>query len=69
MESSQEITFVLENNGVGSIILNRPRALNALTLDMIRRMMAILELWENDDKVKMIIVKGEGDRASAVVEM
>ena len=63
MESSQEITFVLENNGVGSIVLNRPRALNALTLDMIRRMTATLEAWEADDKVKMIIVKGEGDRA------
>ena len=63
MENSQEITFMLENNGVGSIILNRPRALNALTLDMIRRMTATLELWEKDDKVKMIIVKGAGDRA------
>ena len=63
MESSQDITFVLGNNGVGSIVLNRPRALNALTLDMIRRMTATLEAWEADDKVKMIIVKGEGDRA------
>ena len=63
MESSQEITFVLENNGVGSIILNRPRALNALTLDMIRRMTATLEAWEKDDNVNIIIVKGEGDRA------
>ena len=63
MESSQEISFKLENNGVGFIVLTRPRALNALTLDMIRRMTAILMAWEKDDKVKMIIVKGEGDRA------
>ena len=63
MESFQEITFVLENNGVGTIVLNRPRALNALTLDMIRRMTRTLEAWDVDDKVKMIIVKGEGDRA------
>ena len=63
MENSQEIQFKLENNGVGSILLTRPRALNALTLDMIRRMTSVLQLWEQDDGVKMIIVRGEGDRA------
>ena len=63
MENSQEIQFKLETNGVGTILLTRPRALNALTLDMIRRMTSVLKLWDQDDQVKMIIVKGEGDRA------
>ena len=63
-ENSQEIQFELVNNGaVGTILLTRPRALNALTLDMIRRMTSVLKLWDQDDQVKMIIVKGEGDRA------
>lgn len=63
-ENSQEIQFELVNNGaVGTILLTRPRALNALTLDMIRRMTSVLTRWEKDDQVKMIIVKGEGDRA------
>lgn len=63
MEDSQEIKFRLEDNGVGLIFLNRPRALNALTLDMIRRMAATLQMWEEDAAVKMIILQGEGDRA------
>ena len=63
-ENSQEIQFELVNNGaVGTILLTRPRALNALTLDMIRRMTSVLTRWEKDDQVKMIIVKGEGGRA------
>ena len=62
MDNSQDILFKVENN-VGWITLNRPRALNALTLDMIMRMSEKLRQWEEDGDIKMIIVQGEGDRA------
>ena len=44
-----EETVVTSRDGrVGRILLNRPRALNALDLSMIRACAAILETWRND---------------------
>lgn len=63
MGATEEILFNVLNNGVCEIVLNRPRALNALTLDMIRKMTSTLEAWEKDQAIKMIIVRGEGGRA------
>lgn len=43
---------------VGLITLNRPRALNALTLDMVRTMMATLLAWKEDSHVLAVAVRG-----------
>lgn len=59
---SDEIRFTVEG-GLATIELTRPKALNALTLDMIREMHPQLEAWEDDDAVKAVLIKGEGDRA------
>eukprot|EP00090_Calanus_glacialis_P005666 TRINITY_DN14380_c0_g1_i1.p1 TRINITY_DN14380_c0_g1~~TRINITY_DN14380_c0_g1_i1.p1 ORF type:complete len:373 (-),score=98.30 TRINITY_DN14380_c0_g1_i1:444-1520(-) len=51
-------------NGVGWITLNRPRALNALSLEMIRKMTSLLKSWDMEGSgVKVIVVKGAGERA------
>jgi enoyl-CoA hydratase len=47
----------------GIVTLNRPQALNALTLNMVREMAAALDLWEHDTGVGCVIVRGVGDRA------
>ncbi len=47
----------------GIITLNRPKALNALTLNMIREMAAALDKWEGDATVSRVIVKGSGNKA------
>ena len=47
----------------GVITLNRPKALNALTLNMVDAMDAQLRSWRNDPAVEMVIVKGAGERA------
>jgi enoyl-CoA hydratase len=47
----------------GVITLNRPKALNALTLNMVREMAAALDRWETDARVRCVIVKGMGDKA------
>jgi enoyl-CoA hydratase len=47
----------------GIITLNRPKALNALTLNMVREMAAALDRWEVDAAVGRVIVRGAGDRA------
>lgn len=57
-----EILFE-EKGGVGLITLNRPKALNALTLGMIREMDPKLQAWETDDSIKAIVIKGAGEKA------
>ncbi len=46
----------------GRITLNRPRALNALTLDMILSIDAALGAWEHDDAIRLVLVDGAGER-------
>lgn len=48
---------------IGHITLNRPQALNALTLNMVRAIAAALDAWERDPAVKAVVVEGAGDRA------
>lgn len=43
---------------VGCITLNRPRALNALSLQMVRELMATLLAWRRDDKVLAVAIRG-----------
>ncbi|MGE4330759.1 enoyl-CoA hydratase/isomerase family protein [Diaphorobacter sp.] len=45
---------------VGCITLNRPKALNALSLDMVRDLMAALLAWQHDDKVLAVAIRGNG---------
>jgi enoyl-CoA hydratase len=47
----------------GVITLNRPKALNALTLQMVRDIAAALDAWEADGAVCAVLVEGAGDRA------
>ena len=50
-------------NNARVVVLNRPKALNALSLDMVRRLKADLERFEEEKDVRMVIVKGAGDKA------
>lgn len=44
----------------GLITLNRPRALNALSLDMIRSLTATLLAWRGDPQVQFVAIRGMG---------
>lgn len=44
----------------GCITLNRPKALNALSLGMVRDLMAALLAWQHDDKVLAVAIRGNG---------
>lgn len=43
---------------VGLITLNRPKALNALSLDMIRELATCLLAWRDDPQVKAVAILG-----------
>jgi len=64
MATSKETDEVLlENLGNKCLItLNRPKALNALNLDMIRKITPALKQWESEEKV-LILIRGVGGKA------
>ena len=48
---------------LGLLTLDRPRALNALDLDMVRALQRHLDVWKADATVKAVVVRGAGERA------
>jgi enoyl-CoA hydratase len=62
MTSNPDILF--ERRGVAGIVtLNRPKALNAVTHDMVRARAAQHARWENDGAVTRVILTAQGGRA------
>ena len=49
-----------ELNHTGIIALNRPKALNALNLDMAKKIYDKLKEWEIKDNIKRVLLIGEG---------
>lgn len=58
----EEILFG-RNGGLATVLLNRPKALNALTHEMCVALHARLKEWRDDDSVRAVLVQGAGDRA------
>ncbi|HVG81995.1 MAG TPA: enoyl-CoA hydratase/isomerase family protein [Methylomirabilota bacterium] len=60
--SKDDILF--ERRGrLGHVRLNRPHALNALTLDMSRRLDRTLKDWALDPEIALVAIRGAGERA------
>jgi enoyl-CoA hydratase len=47
----------------GRITLTRPKALNSLTYDMAMAIDAALKDWAGDDRVALVVIDAEGDKA------
>ncbi|WP_411037239.1 enoyl-CoA hydratase/isomerase family protein [Shinella sp. BYT-45] len=61
MERHEDIRF--ERRGSAAIVrLDRPRALNSLTLPMVRAMKDALALYAGDASVTCVVLTGEGER-------
>ena len=50
------------DGGLGRITLRRPRAINALTPDMVDAMHAALSEWMDDPALVGVLIEGEGER-------
>jgi enoyl-CoA hydratase len=60
----ESLQVVCERQGeAGLITLNRPRALNALSLTMVRDMRCALDAWANDPAMTRVVVQGTGEKA------
>ncbi len=54
--------LVRRQGGLGRITLDRPRAINALTLGMVGAIAAALEAWEAEPAVLAVLIDGAGPR-------
>lgn len=52
-----------QKNHLGIITLNRPQALNALSLDMFLALKKYLALWKNDDSIDAVLIKSNNEKA------
>ncbi|MGD9476992.1 crotonase/enoyl-CoA hydratase family protein [Shinella sp. G-2] len=48
---------------IATLTLNRPEKLNALSYELIDRLLALLDTIETDDAIRAVILTGAGDRA------
>ena len=62
MSNADEILLGREG-GLATLTIDRPRALNALTLDNYRRFAPALRSWAQDPSVHAVVVRGAGERA------
>lgn len=49
--------------GIATITINRPKALNALNTETLEELKNVLEVLQNDDGVKVIVITGAGEKA------
>ncbi|QAY59216.1 enoyl-CoA hydratase/isomerase family protein [Microbacterium protaetiae] len=62
-EAAAEPTVLARIEGVvGRLTLNRPRAINALDLQMTGLLDDALDAWEHDDAVQVVVLDGAGER-------
>ncbi|MFM7608559.1 MAG: enoyl-CoA hydratase/isomerase family protein, partial [Alphaproteobacteria bacterium] len=64
MSEATEASLIASREGAaGAILMNRPKALNALNQDMIRGFAAAIRDWHHDPAVKLVLLEGAGGRA------
>ncbi|MBB3442896.1 enoyl-CoA hydratase/isomerase family protein [Rhizobium sp. BK379] len=63
MDNSNQSEVIVERRGTAGLIrLNRPKALNSLTIPMVRTIAAALDEFAGDQAVASVLVMGEGER-------
>jgi len=63
MISPSERMIALVEDGVGWLIFNNPERHNAVSLEMWEATSAIVEHYEHDPAVRVVVLKGAGDKA------
>jgi enoyl-CoA hydratase len=60
---SEDTVIARRNGRIGRILLNRPTALNAIDLPMIRACTRALAEWHDDSHVHAVVIEAAGERA------
>ena len=61
-EQPDDEVLVHREGALGHLVLNRPKAINALNHSMVRIMSSALDEWASDDAVSTVLVSGAGER-------
>jgi enoyl-CoA hydratase len=61
--SSTERMMAQKDGAIGWMVFNNPKRRNALSLDMWEAIPGILEQFERDAEIRVIVLKGAGDKA------
>jgi enoyl-CoA hydratase len=62
--AGEDLLFTLDG-GIGRITFNRPQARNAFTFEMYERLAEICERANKDHAIKVLVLRGAGDKAFA----
>ena len=60
MQDRADEVVLAQQGRMGLVSLNRPQALNALSLDMLRSLTAGLLAWRDDAQVLAVAIRGMG---------
>jgi enoyl-CoA hydratase len=69
MSDEQPVILMSQTGGVATITLNRPKALNAITAEMLNLLGTTLDQAATDDNVGVIVLTGAGRAFSAGVDL
>ncbi|GED27677.1 3-hydroxyisobutyryl-CoA hydrolase [Brevibacillus agri] len=59
---TNDVLFSVGDNGLATITLNRPQAINSLTHDMVLAIGQRLREWAGNENVRLVLMKGEGTK-------
>ncbi|CUX45113.1 MULTISPECIES: enoyl-CoA hydratase/isomerase family protein [Rhizobium/Agrobacterium group] len=63
LRTEAEVQVIVEKRqGAGIISLNRPKAINSLTLPMVRALFQALQRFEDDAGISCVVLTGEGEK-------
>ncbi|GAA4113979.1 crotonase/enoyl-CoA hydratase family protein [Nocardioides fonticola] len=65
----ETLRFELDDDGVGTLTLSRPDALNAFDLTMARELLQFFAVDAHDDAIRAIVVTGEGKAFCAGMDL
>ncbi|HSQ05477.1 MAG TPA: enoyl-CoA hydratase [Burkholderiales bacterium] len=63
IQTGTEKLIARKENGIGWIVFNNPQKRNALSRDMYLGMTAVLEQYARDSDVRVVMLRGEGEKA------
>jgi enoyl-CoA hydratase len=61
-EHPDQPVLVERHGPVGRLVLNRPKAINALTHEMVGVLQSALDAWANDPEITTVLLTGAGER-------
>lgn len=60
---SEQNLIMAREGAAGTLLMNRPRALNALDLPMIQAFQGAIDAWKDDASVSLVVLEGAGGKA------